>query len=37
MTVDTTVLNKERQYRREYPELATKIGKYQAEVGIHKF
>lgn len=37
MTVDTSILNKERQYKREYSEFAQKIGKYQAEVGIHKY
>lgn len=37
MTVDTTFLNKERQFRREYPDIACKIGVYQAEVGVHKY
>ena len=37
MQVDTTFLNKERQFRREYPDISCKIGVYQAEVGVHKF
>lgn len=37
MTVDTTFLKRERQYKREFPEIACKIGLYEAEVGIHKF
>lgn len=28
MNVDTTFLNKERQFRREYPDIACKIGQY---------
>jgi hypothetical protein len=37
MSISTNFLKKERQFRREYPEIACKIGDYQAEVGIHKF
>ena len=37
MNVDTSFLNKERQFRREYPDIACKIGNYEAEVGVHKF
>ncbi len=37
MEVDTTFLNKERQFRREYPDIACKIGSYSADVGVHKF
>ena len=37
MTVDTTFLNRERQFRREFPDIACKIGKYEAEIGIHKY
>ncbi len=37
MLVTTKFLKKERQYRRDFPEIACKIGDYQAEVGIHKF
>ncbi len=37
MTVDTSFLNKERQYRRDFPDISCKIGKYQADVGVHKF
>ena len=35
MTVDTSFLTRERQFRREYPDIACKIGKYQADVGVH--
>eukprot|EP00347_Sterkiella_histriomuscorum_P015972 403354991 len=37
MTIDSTFLNKERQFRREYPDIACKIGQYQADVGVHKY
>ncbi len=37
MQVTTTFLKKERQFRREFPEIACKINDYQAELGIHKF
>jgi hypothetical protein len=37
MDVSTKFLKKERQFRREYPEIACKIEEYKAEVGIHKF
>lgn len=37
MTVSTKFLKKERQFRREYPELASKLGEYKSEIGIHKF
>lgn len=37
LQVETTFLNKERQFRREYPDIACKIGVYQADVGVHKF
>lgn len=37
MIVDTTFMNRERQFRREYPDIACKIGTYDAEVGIHKY
>lgn len=37
MVVDTTFLNKERQFRREFPDIACKIDAYEAEIGIHKY
>ena len=37
MTISTKFLKRERQFRREYPEFACKLGEYKSEVGIHKF
>lgn len=37
MEVDTSFLNKERQFRREFPDIACKLGVYYSEIGIHKY
>lgn len=37
MPISSNFLKNERQFRREYPEIASKMGEYQAEIGIHKY
>jgi hypothetical protein len=37
MPISSNFLKNERQFRREYPEIASKMGEYQAVIGIHKY
>lgn len=37
MAISTNFLKNERQFRREYPDIASKMGEYYAEIGIHKY